>query len=107
VIDQIKGWYHQVNSKKKSKSLAPRSRRSHRSAQNVKAWSTHPQSTLNWWRRRPNNLEHQTQDQKSSIWSRLLQPLDKLKRRVAVVPSVNETVSAMKEIGVDLTNDEK
>tara|TARA_B100000073_G_scaffold312854_1_gene286904 strand:- start:534 stop:698 length:165 start_codon:yes stop_codon:yes gene_type:complete len=50
-------------------------------------------------------LETQKQHQKSSLWTWLRQPLDKLKRRVAVVPSVNETVSAMKDIGVDLTND--
>ena len=52
------------------------------------------------------NMENQTSPQNSSVWKRLLQPLDKLKRRVAVVPSVNETVNAMKDIGVDLTNDE-
>ena len=40
------------------------------------------------------------------MWHWLLQPLDKLKRRVAVVPSVSKTVNAMKEIGVDLTKDE-
>ena len=51
-------------------------------------------------------MENQTPPQNSSVWKRLLQPLDKLKRRVAVVPSVNETVNAMKDIGVDLTNDE-
>ncbi len=53
------------------------------------------------------SMETQKQGHPSSIWAWLLQPLDKLKRRVAVVPSVNDTVSAMKEIGVDLTNDEK
>lgn len=52
------------------------------------------------------NMENQTSPQNSSVWKWLLQPLDKLKRRVAVVPSVNETVNAMKDIGVDLTNDE-
>ena len=52
------------------------------------------------------NMENQTPPQNSSVWKWLLQPLDKLKRRVAVVPSVNETVNAMKDIGVDLTNDE-
>ena len=51
-------------------------------------------------------MENQKNFQNSSIWRWLLQPLDKLKRRVAVVPSVNETVNAMKGIGVDLTNDE-
>ncbi|QNI54040.1 hypothetical protein SynBIOSE41_01525 [Synechococcus sp. BIOS-E4-1] len=52
-------------------------------------------------------METQKRGKKLSVWTWLLQPLDKLKRRVAVVPSVNDTVSAMKEIGVDLTKDEK
>ena len=51
-------------------------------------------------------MENQNPPQNSSAWKWLLRPLDKLKRRVAVVPSVNETVNAMKDIGVDLTNDE-
>ena len=53
------------------------------------------------------DLEHQKHNRKSSLWAWLRKPLDTLKRRVAVVPSVNDTVSAMKEIGVDLTKDEK
>jgi len=70
--------------------------------QDWKQWLKEALNWLWWW---TESLETPKQNQKSSVWTWLLQPLDKLKRRVAVVPSVNDTVSAMKDIGVDLTND--
>ena len=51
-------------------------------------------------------LKPQKQLQKTERWNWLLKSLDKLIRRIAVVPSVNKTVNALKEIGVDLTKDE-
>jgi hypothetical protein len=51
-------------------------------------------------------LEPQKQLQKTERRNWLLKSLDKLIRRIAVVPSVNKTVNALKEIGVDLTKDE-
>ena len=50
-----------------------------------------------------------TQSNKSRpyVVSWISRVIDQVKRRVAVVPSVNATVNAMKEIGVDITHDHK
>ena len=41
------------------------------------------------------------------IPQKFIELLDKIRRRVAYVPEVNDTVSSMKDLGVNLKDDQK
>lgn len=44
---------------------------------------------------------------KQQIPAKLSDLLDKIRRRIAYVPAVSDTVSAMKELGIDLKEETK
>ena len=41
------------------------------------------------------------------IPKRLIALIDKVRRRIAYVPAVSDTINSMKELGINLTNDAK
>ncbi len=45
--------------------------------------------------------------QPKSIPERLFELIDKVRRRIAYVPAVNDTINSMKELGINLTNEAK
>ena len=55
----------------------------------------------------PPNCSDKTMQASKLIPQKFIELLDKIRRRVAYVPEVNDTVSSMKDLGVNLKDDQK